>query len=338
MKRSFPINLAGHVFYIDEDAYSMLDNYLSNLTITFGAEDDREIVIDIENRIAEILLERPGCSTDANRPITIDDVSHVIDVIGSPEQMADADDTLAGEKEPAQPTPPPFQSKQSQPRRRLYRDPYDCVLGGVVSGLCKYCGWTTTPARVVLVVAAFCFPVLVVAYMVAWILIPEANTAEERLAMDGSEVNINNIGRTVKDGYMQYSAPQKRRDITVSDVVSLIAKIGLALIALIALPIAFGTMIAAIVAIVALVAGLFMSPVSLAQVCDNLDVAVGCYCSEMSQVLVWCLVAFIPAALLVWSACCVFFKTRPLSRGLAVTLIVMEIVLIVLGIILSTLL
>ena len=90
MKRSFPINLAGRFFYIDEDAYSMLDNYLSNLTITFGAEDDREIVIDIENRISEILYERIGADS-ASRPISMPDVEHVIDVIGSPEQVADND-------------------------------------------------------------------------------------------------------------------------------------------------------------------------------------------------------------------------------------------------------
>ena len=35
MKKTLTINLGGIVYHIDDDAYRLLDNYLSNLSITF---------------------------------------------------------------------------------------------------------------------------------------------------------------------------------------------------------------------------------------------------------------------------------------------------------------
>ena len=53
------INLGGIVHHIDDDAYRLLDDYLSNLkhllSQTGGAE---EIVNDIEIRIAELFAEK----------------------------------------------------------------------------------------------------------------------------------------------------------------------------------------------------------------------------------------------------------------------------------------
>ena len=39
MKKTFNINLGGIVFHIDEDAYELLDQYLSNLRIHFSKEE-----------------------------------------------------------------------------------------------------------------------------------------------------------------------------------------------------------------------------------------------------------------------------------------------------------
>ena len=42
MKKTFNINLGGIVFHIDEDAYELLDKYLSNLRIHFSKEEGAE--------------------------------------------------------------------------------------------------------------------------------------------------------------------------------------------------------------------------------------------------------------------------------------------------------
>lgn len=42
MKKTLTINLGGTVYHIDEDAYHLLDNYLTNLRIHFCREEGAE--------------------------------------------------------------------------------------------------------------------------------------------------------------------------------------------------------------------------------------------------------------------------------------------------------
>ena len=72
MKKTFNINLGGIVFHIDEDAYELLDKYLSNLRIHFNKEEGgEEIVHDMEFRISELFSERLN---ERNQVITLNDV------------------------------------------------------------------------------------------------------------------------------------------------------------------------------------------------------------------------------------------------------------------------
>ena len=53
MKKTYNINLGGIVYHIDEDAYELLEDYLTNLRIHFDKEDEgEEIVHDMELRIS----------------------------------------------------------------------------------------------------------------------------------------------------------------------------------------------------------------------------------------------------------------------------------------------
>ncbi|MDE6612135.1 MAG: hypothetical protein K2K22_06195 [Muribaculaceae bacterium] len=51
MKRSYPTNVDGQIFYIDEDAFLLLQNYLQQLKITFSGEEGGDIVADIDSLI-----------------------------------------------------------------------------------------------------------------------------------------------------------------------------------------------------------------------------------------------------------------------------------------------
>lgn len=53
MKKTFPVNINGKVFYIDEDAYELLSNYLTQLRAAFCGTEGDEIVTDIESRISK---------------------------------------------------------------------------------------------------------------------------------------------------------------------------------------------------------------------------------------------------------------------------------------------
>lgn len=192
MKKTFPVNINGTVFYIDEDAYTLLQTYLDQLRAAFPGEQGRETVDDIEARISEIFAEKTAAGTSV---ITRDEVTAVIDRMGRPDQFGDAAPEPAHES-----TPPPFPPQPDVPvTKKLYRDERNKVFGGVLAGLACYLGWNVTLMRVLLVILACCTAVypLVIAYLVAWMIIPAARTPLQYLQMTGRPVTYTNIGDTI---------------------------------------------------------------------------------------------------------------------------------------------
>lgn len=55
----------------------------------------------------------------------------------------------------------------------VFRDPDDDMIGGVVSGVCQAYGFDRRTSRLALVIAGLVLPIVVVAYIVAWILLPD---------------------------------------------------------------------------------------------------------------------------------------------------------------------
>ena len=90
MKKTLTVNLGGTVYHIDEDAYKLLDTYLSNLRIHFCREEGaEEIVHDMELRISELFTDR---LRDGKQVITIEDVEEIIAQMGKPEDLGDEAD------------------------------------------------------------------------------------------------------------------------------------------------------------------------------------------------------------------------------------------------------
>ena len=80
MKKTLTVNLGGTVFHIDEDAYQLLEKYLSNLRVHFKKEEGSdEIMNDFEMRISELLGERIKLGFEV---ITIEHVEEVIKRMG----------------------------------------------------------------------------------------------------------------------------------------------------------------------------------------------------------------------------------------------------------------
>ena len=196
MKKTYNINLGGIVFHIDEDAYELLDKYLSNLRIHFSKEEGaEEIVHDMELRISELFNERLN---DRQEVITLSDVEEIIVQMGKPEELTD--DTTQDD---------PIYNKEEKAPKRLFRDPDNKVVGGVCSGIASYFGWDATILRILLIILSlpiigdgmFVVKGIFLFYIIAWIIIPEAKTATEKLSMKGMKVNVENIGKTVTDGF-----------------------------------------------------------------------------------------------------------------------------------------
>ena len=90
MKKTLTVNLGGTVYHIDDDAYRLLDDYLSNLKHFFRKQEGaEEIVNDIEIRIAELFAEKVSAGKQV---ITIADVEEIIARVGKPEDFGVSDD------------------------------------------------------------------------------------------------------------------------------------------------------------------------------------------------------------------------------------------------------
>ena len=256
MKKNITINLCGRLFQIDEDAYEMLQHYTESLRASFGKEEGgEEIADDIEERIAELFDELKQNGIEA---ITIDHVKDIITRIGEPEQLTN-DDSGEWKEESGKNSGHRYDSFRSAAEgvydnvrartsgKRLYRNPNDRMIAGVMSGLAAYTNTDVTWWRLGIVLSVLFYGFGIIAYIVLAIVLPEANTPEERLQMEGKEVTPQNLANVVVENGQQ----PVRRNGCVGTFVTLIGT----------LVAAFFVGIAIIVGIVLLVC-LFMVVVS----------------------------------------------------------------------------
>ena len=84
MNKIHTINLGGHPFTVDEDAFEYLQAYIRSLRKHFkNSAGCEEIIGDIESRLAELLTER----LDGRTIVTLREVKEVISIMGSPEEF-----------------------------------------------------------------------------------------------------------------------------------------------------------------------------------------------------------------------------------------------------------
>lgn len=197
MKKTTTIHLSGILFNIEEDAFEKLSNYLKSIENHFSQHSGKkEILEDIETRIAEILSEKLSISKQV---ITIEDIDVVISKMGSAEQFDD------GNTE---------QSKNYQDnttiKRRIYRNPDDKIIGGVCGGIAAYFDIDPLWIRLIWAIAFFAFGTGLFLYILLWIIIPEAKTPSQKLEMKGESVNISNIGKEMATDLKQFSDKSRK--------------------------------------------------------------------------------------------------------------------------------
>src|SRR5699024_3301344 len=118
MKEVVKVSISGIAFSFDADAYKVMKDYLDKLEAGYAKKPDgREIIADIEARIAELILNEQESDSVVGRGLA----ESVIAQLGFPDDL-ETDEEPAAEKLP----------------KRLYRNPDGAVLGGVCSGLGAY--------------------------------------------------------------------------------------------------------------------------------------------------------------------------------------------------------
>ena len=82
--------------------------------------------------------------------------------------------------------------------KKMFRNPDDKVIAGVSSGIAEYFGVEATVIRLLFVVFAFVWGTSVLAYIILWIVLPEAKSITEKVQMKGEPVTLSNIESNVK--------------------------------------------------------------------------------------------------------------------------------------------
>ncbi len=325
MKKSFPVNISGRIYYFDEDAYDRLNAYYQNLRQAFSGDDGAEIVEDIESRVAEIIAEHH--SPDSPGVVTISEVTDIITRMGQPEELAGETTTP---NEPKGTTPPPFTGTveadtpmETRPVKRLYRDMNDKVIAGVVSGLAYYLGVNITALRVAVVVAGLCTWIgpFVLLYLLGWLLIPAAETPRQILQMTGQPVTVDAVGRTTIFGTPDPDARPRTNQFwgTVGRIISVGC---MSILGFIGLVISISMVIALIGAIAGVIAYAGWGYV-------NFIPPTAYPIQTLLLIIVGSLTLIIPSGAAVWAACTVLFKAKGASRRTAITLTIIEIVLVI---------
>lgn len=318
MKKAFPANINGTIFYIDEDAYNLLNNYLTQLRAAFPGPEGEEIVTDIESRIGELFAERTASGQGV---IVIDDVNRVIDIMGQPDALsADGDDTADSTSKTT--TPPPYHGTPA--KKRLFRDERDKVFGGVLSGLGLYLGWDITVLRILAVVVACCtfFWPCVLIYLVAWMVIPPARTQREILEMQGEQVTVGNIGQNMVNTAASAAAAAGG---VVTSLFKIVGSFFLGLFGLCGAIAAVTTIILAL----CLIAGMIcLSAGAGFGLLDALNVSIASpYLQGWGLTCIMLAIA-LPMLALAWAGSTVLFKAPTMSRGIVAAGIIFEVLLI----------
>ncbi len=193
MQKTVNINLSGSIFYIDDDAYTMLRDYLDKLESYFGnQEEGKEIIKDIESRIAELFNEK---LKDKSAVVNKAMVNDVISKMGQPEDFE-------GEATEGQGSNRVKQEVYNKQKKRLYRDIDNRILGGVCGGIAAYFNTDPVFVRVLFVILPFLsLGIIIPVYIVLWIIIPAALTTAQKLEMRGENVTIKNIEKAIRNEY-----------------------------------------------------------------------------------------------------------------------------------------
>lgn len=193
MNKTIIININGIVFHIEEDAYEALRAYMIDVKKHFAyTEDSKEIVGDIENRIAEMFSER--IVAGKKEVITIQDVDEVCAQMG---RVSDFE--MSGEEQNYSYGQSGYYNTGYSQQRKLFRDPDDKVFGGVCAGLGHYLDIEILWIRLAMVLLFVFAGTGFLLYIILWIVVPVAKTRADRMAMRGEAPNLQNFKKNFEE-------------------------------------------------------------------------------------------------------------------------------------------
>lgn len=300
-------SISGISFTFEKDAYARLEEYISSLKKAYDHNPDgAEIIADIEARIAELIL---SAQSDAGQTVQKPLIENIIAQLGCAED-------ISGEEIDCE---EPIKSDTRIPRR-LYRDVENAKLGGVCAGLGKYFDVDTVWIRLVpfipLLISVFSsgwfssafgnlFVMFVLSYIIMWLAVPSAQTARQKLEMNGEPVTVRSISENSS------ATPEEAAKSSVASAVTVLGRIFVVMlklfVAILILPFVF-VLVVLLVAMFSIIFGGFASLFEI----GNFGALSGMITpDEPLLCALGIAIAFIPIALLLYLFVILLMNKRP---------------------------
>lgn len=182
MKKVIEVNIGGVNFTIEDDAYIQLKNYLNRFEASLPIEDAKEIMEDVEARVAEIFQKEVKYP---NQVISSSSVRKVIECLGEVNSNNENQSETKTEN-------------KMRTEKKLYRNIDEKVFAGVCSGLAAYFNIDATIVRVIFVLIFFLGGSALLAYIILWIIMPKAETVIQKMEMNGEPITAENLKKHSK--------------------------------------------------------------------------------------------------------------------------------------------
>jgi phage shock protein PspC (stress-responsive transcriptional regulator) len=210
MNRVTIINLNGNAYQLEESGYEALRSYLDNAARRLeGNPDKAEIMADIEQAIADKFQAVLG--TNKNVVMT-KEVETVLAAMGPVQDGNESNaDATAGKSAGAGSTNRQASNSGNEGGsgsstgavKRLYSIREGAMIAGVCNGLAAYFNIDVTIVRLAFVILTLLWGAGALVYLVMAIVIPTANTPEEKAAAFGGAATAQEFIRRAREGYYE---------------------------------------------------------------------------------------------------------------------------------------
>lgn len=206
------IHLGRQPFTISVEAHKELKAYLAEIE---KKVNDKDVVEEVELRMSELLTER---GVTGEKVILPADVEYLKEQLGSPDDFSDSEDS----KSEASKT-------DERATKRLFRDTDNAIVAGVASGVANYFGLDATLVRLVFVLLViFSVGFGIILYLLLWLIVPPAESASEKLQMQGIPVTLEALKDSVTRADVGGAA--RRVNGAIAPVINRLFRIGVNLV------------------------------------------------------------------------------------------------------------
>jgi phage shock protein PspC (stress-responsive transcriptional regulator) len=199
MNKVITINLNGNAYQVDERGHDALSDYLDGAEIQLEGNPDRaEILADLEQAIADKCRAYLAAHKTVVTAAEIEQILREMGPVNDAHAESD-DEGTHGEQHSD------TGSAGTRPPKRLYQIREGAMLSGVCKGLAVYLNVDVTIVRIVFIVLTLLTSgVWLLLYAAMMIVVPHAETSEERAAAHGTPFSAKEVIDQAKKNYESF--------------------------------------------------------------------------------------------------------------------------------------